>query len=141
MYESRSRTNRFTLYVAKCTRVVSSKCILHANNFCNTIFCMKVSQSKRLKSDIATLEYDLAALKKVGGQQRADLKQIGNLIMSELKSLREKTLQQEESLNRECKISQKFTTDLPVMVTTIKVVGTGLSDLKKEVTSLQTGMK
>ena len=102
---------------------------------------MKVSQSKRLKSDIATLEYDLAALKKVGGQQRADLKQIGNLIMSELKSLREKTLQQEESLNRECKISQKFTTDLPVMVTTIKVVGTGLSDLKKEVTSLQTGMK
>ena len=141
MYESRSRTNRFTLYVAKCTRVVFSKCILHANNFCNTIFCMKVSQSKRLKSDIATLEYDLAALKKVGGQQRADLKQIGNLIMSELKSLREKTLQQEESLNRECKISQKFTTDLPVMVTTIKVVGTGLSDLKKEVTSLQTGMK
>ena len=81
---------------------------------------LKVSQSKRLKSDIATLEYDLAALKKVGAQQRNDLKQIGNLIMSELKSLREKTLQHEESLNKECKISQKFTQDLPVMVTTIR---------------------
>ena len=74
------------------------------------IFVFQVSQSKRLKSDIATLEYDLAALKKVGAQQRNDLKSIGNLIMSELKSLREKALEHEESLNKECKISQKFTT-------------------------------
>lgn len=57
--------------------------------------------------------------------------------MSELKSLREKSLEHEESLNRECKISQKFTTDLPVMVTSIRVVGNGLGDLKKEVTGLQ----
>ena len=51
-----------------------------------------------MKSDIATLEYDLAALKKVGAQQRNDLKSIGNLIMTELKSLREKALEHEASL-------------------------------------------
>ena len=101
------------------------------------IFLLQVSQSKRLKSDIATLEYDLAALKKVGAQQRNDLKSIGNLIMSELKSLREKALEHEESLNKECKISQKFSTDLPVMVTSIKVVGSGLTDLRREVTALK----
>ena len=97
-----------------------------------------MSQSKRLKSDIATLEYDLAALKKVGAQQRNDLKSIGNLIMSELKSLREKTLEQEESLNKECRISTKFTTDLPVMVTSIRVVGSGLAELRGEVNGLRT---
>ena len=97
----------------------------------------KVSQSKRLKSDIATLEYDLAALKKVGAQQRNDLKSIGNLIMSELKSLREKALEHEESLNKECKISAKFTTELPVMVTSIKVVGSGLTDLRRELTAMK----
>ena len=96
-----------------------------------------MSQSKRLKSDIATLEYDLAALKKVGAQQRNDLKSIGNLIMSELKSLREKTLEQEESLTKESRISTKFTTDLPVMVTSIRVVGSGLSELKNEVNGLR----
>ena len=101
------------------------------------IFLLQVSQSKRLKSDIATLEYDLAALKKVGAQQRNDLKSIGNLIMSELKSLREKALEHEESLNKECKISQKFSTDLPVMVTSSKVVGSGLTDLRREVTALK----
>ena len=83
------------------------------------------------------MEYDLAALKKVGAQQRNDLKSIGNLIMSELKSLREKALEHEESLNKECKISQKFSTDLPVMVTSIKVVGSGLTDLRREVTALK----
>ena len=96
-----------------------------------------MSQSKRLKSDIATLEYDLAALKKVGAQQRNDLKSIGNLIMSELKSLREKTLEQEESLTKESRISTKFTTDLPVMVTSIRVVGSGLAELKNEVNGLR----
>jgi chromosome segregation ATPase len=102
------------------------------------LFCFfKVSQSKRLKSDIATLEYDLAALKKVGAQQRNDLKSIGNLIMSELKSLREKALEHEESLNKECKISAKFTTELPVMVTSIKVVGSGLTDLRRELTAMK----
>ena len=45
--------------------------------------------------------------------------------MSELKNLREKALEHEESLNKECKVSQKFSTDLPVMVTSIKVVGSG----------------
>ena len=86
---------------------------------------------------MATLEYDLASLKKVGAQQRNDLKQIGNLIMSELKTLREKTIEHEETLTKECKISQKFTNDLPVMVTTIRVVGTGLTDLKQEVTNMR----
>lgn len=83
------------------------------------------------------MEYDLAALKKVGAQQRNDLKSIGNLIMSELKSLREKTLEQEESLSKECRISTKFTTDLPVMVTSIRVVGSGLAELKNEVNGLR----
>ena len=76
----------------------------------------QTSQSKRLKSDLATLEYDLTALKKVGAQQRNDLKQIGNLIMTELKTLRETTIQHENRLSAEGKISSKFTTDLPVMV-------------------------
>ena len=83
------------------------------------------------------MEYDLAALKKVGAQQRNDLKSIGNLIMSELKSLREKTLEQEESLTKESRISTKFTTDLPVMVTSIRVVGSGLAELKNEVNGLR----
>ena len=99
----------------------------------------QTSQSKRLKSDLATLEYDLTALKKVGAQQRNDLKQIGNLIMTELKTLRETTIQHENRLTAEGKISSKFTTDLPVMVTSIRVVGSGLADLKKEVGSLKSG--
>ena len=57
--------------------------------------------------------------------------------MSELKSLREKTLEQEESLNKECRISTKFTTDLPVMVTSIRVVGSGLAELRKETNELR----
>ena len=104
-----------------------------------SIIYFQTSQSKRLKSDLATLEYDLTALKKVGAQQRNDLKQIGNLIMTELKTLRETTIGHENRLAAEGKISSKFTTDLPVMVTSIRVVGSGLADLKKEIASMKGG--
>jgi hypothetical protein len=100
-------------------------------------FYIKASQNKRMKTEVATLEYDLTALKKVGAQQRNDLKQIGNLIMTELKTLREKTGEAEVTLTKENKISAKFTADLPVLVTSLRVVGSGLADLRKDVASLR----
>ena len=113
--------------------------LMHYNPSLKAIIYFQTSQSKRLKSDLATLEYDLTALKKVGAQQRNDLKQIGNLIMTELKTLRETTIQHENKLMAEGKISSKFTTDLPVMVTSIRVVGSGLADLKREIASMKGG--
>ncbi len=94
-----------------------------------------------MKSEVATLQYDLASIKKIGAQQRDDLKKMGNLIMSELKFLREKSTAHDASLIREDKLSSKLTTELPQMAKMIQTLASGLTSFESDLGNMTKEIK